>query len=71
MSNKAFFSRLLGGSTTTFVGFVLTCGVLLLSVWLTDRNVRRIADANEELQADVLRQSRAIGLLTDAAGRKQ
>ena len=68
MSNKAFFSRLLGGSTTTFVGFVLTCGVLLLSVWLTDRNVRRIADANEELQADVLRQSRAIGLLTDAAG---
>lgn len=71
MSNKAFFSRLLGDSTTTFVGFVLTCGVLLLSVWLTDRNVRRIADANEELQADVLRQSRAIGLLTDAAGRKQ
>lgn len=46
MERKSFLSRMSGDSTATFVGFVLTCGVLLLTLWLTDRNTHRLADAN-------------------------
>ena len=68
MSNKTFFSRLLGDSTATFVGFALTCGVLLLSIWLTNRNTRRLVDANEQMHVEALQQSEITALLTGAAG---
>ncbi len=68
MPKKTFFPRLMGDSTATFVGFVLACGVLLFSTWLADRNARRIANADKEMQTEALQQSLSIGLLTGGAG---
>ena len=45
----SFWSRLAGDSTATVAGFALTCAVLLASVWATDRNTRRLADATGQL----------------------
>ncbi len=43
------WSRLAGDSVATVVGFALTCAVLLAGVWATDRNTRRLAEVNREL----------------------
>lgn len=50
MKLKAPHTRLSGDSTATADGFILTCCVLLLSLWLADRNTLRLADASGQVE---------------------
>ena len=49
MPSHTLRSRLAGDSIATVVAFALTCVVLLLGVWLIDRNTHRLAGANGEV----------------------
>ena len=69
VKSASFWSRLAGDSVATLAGFALTCAVLLGGVWATDRNTRRLADANRELDQThrvVTGLERLLSTLTDA-----
>jgi PAS domain S-box-containing protein len=50
MNPKSSLARPAGGSSSVVVGFALTCGVLVSSLWLTDRNTRQLAAAHGEVE---------------------